>query len=55
MILTMTERADLSSNSRQKKRRINKMRRFYIDKTLAVTYFRMGKPHTIIGDAPFHF
>jgi len=20
-----------------------------------VTYFRMGKPHTIIGDTPFHF
>ena len=25
------------------------------NKTLAVTYFRMGRPHTIIGDAPFHF
>jgi hypothetical protein len=25
------------------------------DKALAVTYFRMGKPHTIIGDTPFHF
>ena len=25
------------------------------DKVLAVTYFRMGKPHTIIGDTPFHF
>ena len=24
-------------------------------KNLAVTYFHMGKPHTIIGDAPFHF
>ena len=22
---------------------------------LAVTYFRMGKPHTIIGDDTFHF
>jgi len=26
-----------------------------LNKTLAVTYFRMGRPHTIIGDAPFHF
>jgi hypothetical protein len=25
------------------------------DKVLAVTYFRMGKPHTSIGDTPFHF
>ncbi len=25
------------------------------NKCLAVTYFRMGKPHTIIGDVPFHF
>ena len=25
------------------------------NKALAVTYFRMGKPHTIIGDTPFHF
>jgi hypothetical protein len=25
------------------------------DQALAVTYFRMGRPHTIIGDAPFHF
>jgi hypothetical protein len=24
-------------------------------KALAVTYFHMGKPHTIIGEAPFHF
>ena len=24
-------------------------------KILAMTYFRMGKPHTIIGDTPFHF
>ena len=24
-------------------------------KALAVTYFRMGKPHTSIGDTPFHF
>ena len=25
------------------------------DKDLAVTYFHMGRPHTIIGDTPFHF
>jgi hypothetical protein len=24
-------------------------------KALAVTYFRMGRPHTIIGETPFHF
>ena len=26
-----------------------------LNKALAVTYFRMGRPHTIIGDTPFHF
>ena len=26
-----------------------------LDKALAVTYFHMGRPHTIIGDTPFHF
>ena len=29
--------------------------RGFLDKALAVTYFRMGRPHTIIGDTPFHF
>ena len=24
------------------------------EEDLAVTYFRMGRPHTIIGDTPFH-
>ncbi len=24
------------------------------NKILAVTYFHMGRPHTIIGDTPFH-
>ena len=41
-------------NPRQKKTPLCEERGFG-DKALAVTYFRMGKPHTIIGDTPFHF
>ena len=29
--------------------------RFFGIKSLAVTYFHMGKPHTIIGAKQFHF
>ena len=42
-----------SKSSRQKKTHVK--RRGFWNKALAVTYFRMGKPHTIIGDASFHF
>lgn len=42
-----------SKSSRQKKTHV--IQRGFWAKALAVTYFRMGKPHTIIGDASFHF
>jgi hypothetical protein len=28
---------------------------FFLNKSLAMTYFHMGKPHTIIGAERFHF
>jgi hypothetical protein len=28
---------------------------FFLNKSLAMTYFRMGKPQTIIGAERFHF
>ncbi len=28
---------------------------FFLNKSLALTYFHMGKPHTIIGAERFHF
>ena len=28
---------------------------FWVNKSLAVTYFHMGRPHTIIGAKSFHF
>ena len=31
------------------------LRRGFVVKALAVTYVRMGRPHTIIGETPFHF
>ena len=43
-----------STENRQKKTPTSKMWGFG-DSSLAVTYFRMGRPHTIIGDALFHF
>ncbi len=30
------------------------MKMGFWDKALAVTYVHMGKPHTIIGEPPFH-
>ena len=45
-----------SQNHYSKKKPYHKNgRAFFLNKSLAMTYFRMGKPQTIIGAERFHF
>ncbi len=45
----------MSQETAKKKPRLRRSNRGFWNKCLAVTYFHMGKPHTIIGDVLFHF
>ena len=49
-----TTRQKISQEAAKKKPRLHLQSGLW-NKCLAVTYFRMGKPHTIIGDVLFHF
>jgi hypothetical protein len=54
-IASLFSRIPGDSKFQAKKSPIVSDRAFFLNKSLAMTYFHMGKPHTIIGAERFHF
>ena len=53
--MTWGEGGSCGRDTLAKKNPVTVTWRGFYHKALAVTYFHMGRPHTIIGDTPFHF